>query len=169
MRYMLLDDADQATLLERLSAMPAFLDDAFSGLSITDALVEGADGFSPVEQCWHLADLERDGYSVRIRRLLNEVEPVLPDFDGARVARERNYRSLSLANGLAAFRLARAENLAALRALSSSEWERRGTQEGVGSVGLCDIPLMMAEHDAAHRAEIEEWTSGQRAKGKGQK
>ena len=157
MRYMLLTRADQDTLLERLSTMPAFLADAFSGLSATDALIEGADGFSPVEQCWHLADLERDGYAVRIQRLLSEIEPALPDFDGERVARERNYKSLSLAEGLAAFRRVRAENLAALRALSVTEWERRGTQEGVGRVGLCNIPLMMAEHDAAHRAEIDAW------------
>jgi hypothetical protein len=156
-------------LLERLGAMPVFLDNAFGGLSTADALIQGADGFSPVEQCWHLADLERDGYAVRIRRLLNEVEPELPDFDGERVARERNYKSLPLADGLNAFRRARAENLAALGRLTTSEWERRGTQEGVGRVGLCDIPLMMAEHDAAHRAEIEEWTSGQRSKGKGQR
>ena len=81
MRYMLLNDVEQATLLQRLSAMPTFLDDAFGGLSTTDALVEGTDGFSPVEQCWHLADLERDGYAVRIRRLLNETEPALPDFE----------------------------------------------------------------------------------------
>jgi hypothetical protein len=156
---MLLTRPEQDSLIGRLSAMPTFLDEAFSQLSLADALVEGADGFSPVEQCWHLADLERDGYAVRIRRLLHEVEPALPDFDGARVAQERNYKSLSLADGLQAFRRARAENLAALRALTSSQWERVGTQEGVGRVGLCDIPLMMAEHDAAHRAEIDEWQS----------
>jgi hypothetical protein len=157
MQYTLMTRADQDTLLERLSAMPTFLDDAFSGLTATEALIAGADGFTPVEQCWHLADLERDGYAVRIRRLLNEVEPALSDFDGERIARERNYKSLSLADGLEAFRRARAENLAALRALTPSEWERRGTQEGVGRVGLCDIPLMMTEHDAAHRAEIDAW------------
>jgi hypothetical protein len=169
MRYMLLPRADQEALLAGLSAMPTFLDAAFGGLSAADAKVEGADGFSPVEQCWHLADLERDGYAVRIRRLLSEAEPALPDFDGERVAQERNYKSLSLADGLESFRRTRAENLAALRALTESEWERRGTQEGVGRVGLCDIPLMMAEHDAAHRAEIDEWMSGQGSKGKGQR
>jgi hypothetical protein len=169
---MLLPRADQEALLNGLSAMPTFLDEAYGGLSAVHARVAGADGFSPVEQCWHLADLEREGYAVRIRRLLDEVEPALPDFDGERVAQERDYKSLSLADGLEAFRRARAENLAALRGLSVSEWERRGTQEGVGRVGLCDIPLMMAEHDAAHRAEIETWHEGikrQRAKVKGQR
>jgi DinB superfamily len=154
--------ADQETLLQQLGAMPNALDEAFGRLSPTDARIEGADGFSPVEQCWHLADLERDGYGVRIRRLLTEDEPVLPDFDGERVARERDYKSLSLSDGLAAFRLARAENLAALRRASDREWERRGTQDGVGPVGLCDVPAMMAEHDAAHRAEIEAWVKARR-------
>lgn len=163
MRYMLLTRADQETLLQQLGAMPNVLDAAFGGLSATDARIEGADGFSPVEQCWHLADLERDGYGVRIRRLLTEDEPVLPDFDGERVARERDYKSLSISEGLAAFRLARAENLTALRRVSDDEWERRGTQDGVGRVGLCDVPAMMAEHDAAHRKEIETWVRDQRA------
>ena len=157
MRYMLLTRESQDALIESLSAMPDVLDEAFARLSTTDARIAGADGFSPVEQCWHLADLEREGYGVRIRRLLTEDEPALPDFDGERVARERDYKSLSLIEGLAAFRQARTDNLAALRRLSDREWERRGTQEGVGRIGLCDVPAMMAEHDAAHRAEIDAW------------
>jgi hypothetical protein len=62
---MRLTRTDQQTLLEQLSAMPAFLDKAFGGLSTAEAKTQGADGFSPVEQCWHLADLERDDYAVR--------------------------------------------------------------------------------------------------------
>ena len=164
MRYMRMTQESQDTLLEHLSAMPGLLAKAFEGLSADDARVEGADGFSPVEQCWHLADLERDGYGLRIRRLLAEDEPALADFDGERVARERNYKALSLREGIESFRQARADNLAALRQLSVLEWERRGTQEGVGPIGLCDVPAMMAEHDAAHRAEIEAWVRGGRTK-----
>lgn len=162
MRYMLMTREDQNTLLENLSAMPAMLAGAFHGLSPDEARMEDADGVSPVEQCWHLADLERDGYAVRITRLLTEDEPMLPDFDGARIARERDYKSRSMSEGIAAFREARAANVAALRRLSEREWERRGTQEGVGRVGLCDVPAMMAEHDAAHRAEIEAWVKARR-------
>jgi hypothetical protein len=159
---MLLTRESQDTLLADLRTMPEMLAEAFGGLSAADALIEGADGFTPVEQCWHLADLEREGYGVRIRRLLAEDEPVLPDFDGERVARERHYKSLSLGEGLAAFRQARAENIAALRRLSDREWERRGTQEGVGRIGLCDVPAMMAEHDEAHRKEIDGWVRARR-------
>jgi len=107
-----------------------------------------------VEQAWHLADLEREGYASRIRRLLEETQPQLPDFDGARIARERDYRSLSLAEGMARFAASRAANLAALRLVPETAWQRSGVQEGVGALVLADLPRMMAEHDRGHRQEI---------------
>jgi len=149
---------DRELLLERLAAMPRFLEAAFAGLASAEAARRLADGeFAPVEQAWHLADLEREGYAVRIRRLLEESAPHLPDFDGLRIAAERNYRALDLREGLAAFRVARATNVAALRAVPDSSWTRAGTQEGVGPVSLCDLPALMDEHDASHREEIEAW------------
>lgn len=145
-------------LLSELASMPDFLEKSFSGLSTKDAATPGRDdSFSPVEQCWHLADLEREAYSVRIRRLLSEASPRLPDFDGARIARERDYKSLSLMDGIESFRRARAANLAVLRGISSEDWQRGGEQDGAGPVMLCDIPGMMAEHDAVHRSQIEAW------------
>ena len=155
---MLRNDA-QAQLFRELEAMPDFLAATFSGLTPEEALIPGPQGaFSPVEHCWHLADLECFGYGVRIGRLRGELEPHLPDFDGARVAREREYRKLSLAEGIEAFRRARLSNLEALRALEPGDWLRTGSQEGVGRVALCDLPSMMAEHDASHRSEIQEWS-----------
>lgn len=115
-----------------------------------------AGAFSFVEHVWHLADLESDGFGVRIRRLLAEDDPVLPDFDGARAARERDYRSRGVAEGLAAFARARAANVALLGALTDAQRERRGIQEGAGRVALADLPARMLEHDASHRKEIEE-------------
>ena len=145
-------------MFEQLAAMPEVLERAFADLAADARTRPGADGaFSPVEHCWHLADLEREGYALRIRRLLAEDEPQLSDFDGARIAAERNYRQLSLAEGLAAFRTARRDNLAVLRALTTTQWYRSGTQEGVGRITLADIPRMMVEHDASHRVEIEAW------------
>ena len=158
MRYTRMTLPDQDTLLGQLDAMPDFLATTIGGLSPADASIPGPEGaFSPVEHCWHLADLERDGFAVRIGRLLAEEDPVLPDFDGARVAAEREYRKLSLAEGISAFAEARRANLTALRSIAARDWQRSGSQEGVGRVALCDIPAMMAEHDAGHRQEIEAW------------
>jgi len=157
---------DQATLLSHLAAMSEILEAAFGGLSPAQARTGGPAGcFSPVEQCWHLADLERDGFATRIRRLIAEEGPVLADFDGDRVAEERQYETLSLAAGLQSFREARLANLILLRSLGPDSWSRAGTQEGVGAVALCDLPAMMAEHDASHRGEIEAWMRTQRRSG----
>ena len=156
MRYLLSSPPARETALRLLADMPGFLAARFLGLPPDAAVRPGPGGsFSPVEQCWHLADLERRGFAVRIRRLLAEENPELPDFDGARAAEEGNYRSRSVAEGIAAFRACREENIAALRAVPEKAWLRGGTQEGVGPVTLCDIPAMMAEHDAGHRGEIE--------------
>lgn len=138
--------------------MPEFLASTFGNLSPDDARLSGPGGaFSPVEHCWHLADLEREGFAERIRRLRAEVNPVLPDFDGARIAEERAYKTRSLSEGIESFREARLRNLQTLRSITSEEWLRSGNQDGMGVVMLCDLPTMMEAHDAAHRSEIDAW------------
>ncbi len=158
MEYMKLATSDQRALLAELAAMPRYLGELFAGLPPRQAVQPGpGDLFSPVEQVWHLADLEREGFGVRIDRLLNEQEPQLPDFDGTAVAMARHYRALSLADGLRAFEEARRENLAKLQRVPESAWERSGTQQGVGKVSLCDMPTFLLQHDAAHKDEIRRW------------
>jgi DinB superfamily len=158
MKYMKLNMAQREELLSSLNALPEYLREIFAGLPPEQARTPGpGETFSPVEQVWHLADLEREGFGVRIQRLLSESEPHLPDFDGAKIAAERSYRSLSLEEGIIAFTEARRQNIAALPATDSPLWSRSGTQEGVGTVSLCDIPNFMLQHDSAHKAEIEAW------------
>ena len=158
MQYMALKPAQRAALLGTLEDMPQYLARELLGLAPELTHQQGPDGaFSPVEQVWHLADLEREGFGWRIDTLLSEREPQLPDFDGAAVAAARDYRARSLTAGLAGFRAARQRNLATLRAIASPDWRRSGQQEGVGRVSLCDMPSFMSQHDAAHRAEIAAW------------
>jgi hypothetical protein len=158
MHYMALPLAQRKALLETLEQMPQYLEQQFRSLTAEMIRQQGADGsFSPVEQVWHLADLEREGFGLRIERLLSETEPQLPDFDGAAIAVTRRYRSLSLTAGLAAFRQARQQNLARLRTIATDAWTRSGQQQGVGRVSLCDLPGFMSQHDAAHRGEISAW------------
>jgi hypothetical protein len=145
-----------------LEAMPHDLRAAAGRISAETARTPPAEGgFSLVEQAWHLADLEREGYGERIRRLRSEADPELPDFDGGRIAAERNYRARSLAEGIAAFDAARTANLALLRSAPAPDWDRSGRQEGVGRVTLRDVPRMMHEHDDSHRAEIAALLAGQ--------
>jgi hypothetical protein len=159
MQYMNLTQVERQELMESLAAMKTFLRKAFDSLTPEEARMPGPAGsFSPVEQVWHLADLEREGFGLRISRLKSEVHPRLPDFDGTKVAQERNYRSLSLDAGLRTFEAAREANIGTLQALSPDGWTRGGTQDGVGAVSLCDMPAFMHQHDEAHMAEIEQWS-----------
>ena len=144
-----------AGLLASLERTPLLVFDAFTG--VADAVLRRrlpSGGFALVEQIWHLADLEREGYGVRIRRILCEDEPYLADFDGDRVARERDYKRLDLAAGLEAFAIARGRNVRKLRSIHNSDWKRRGHQDNFGTISLEDVPRMMAEHDRAHTSEV---------------
>ena len=158
MQYMKLTPVERQEALRTLASMKDFLDASFASLTREETRTPGPEGsFSPVEQVWHLADLEREGFSERIRRLQAEEGPSLPDFDGARIAAERSYRSLSFEEGLRAFEAARLANIALFLTLAPEAWTRSGTQDGVGAVRLCDMPELMRQHDEAHRAEIREW------------
>lgn len=143
------------TLFLTLESTPALLARAASGLSPAQTRRSPKNGgFSFIEHVWHLADLEREGYGVRIRRILTEEDPTLLNFDGERAARERVYVNRDLAEGLTAFARARQANLAYLRGVSAEDWKRRGDQESVGRVALSDVPRMMTEHDRGHTAEL---------------
>ena len=146
---------DLESLLLTLESTPALLVRAAEGLTDEQARQSPpGGGFSFIENVWHLADLEREGYGVRIRRILSEEEPYLSDFDGDRIARERGYKNLDLAEGLAAFAIARNRNVLKLRSIHNSDWNRRGHQDNFGTIRLEDVPRMMAEHDRAHTSEV---------------
>jgi len=146
---------DLETLLLTLESTPALLARAADAICPSEASRKPADGgFSFVENVWHLADLEREAYGVRIQRIVSEDEPLLSNFDGDRIARERRYQDRDVAAGLAAFRSARRRNLEALRHRAASDWKRSAVQDGVGTLTLADLPRMMAEHDRSHTAEV---------------
>lgn len=163
MQFLRMSGQERGGMMRSLEEMPRRLRGAFTALDRKDAAMPGPEGsFSPVEQVWHLADLEREGFGFRIRALLSEENPFLPDFDGTAVAQARNYRARSLEDGLEAFAVARQQNVEVLRAVAMSSWSRSGQQEGIGKVMLCDIPGFMLQHDLAHETEIADWARARR-------
>jgi DinB family protein len=147
-------DSPLPELLVRLGVMPALLRDVAAALAGATDRRPAAGGFAFVEHAWHLSDLEREGYGVRISRLLTETAPVLPDFDGDRIAREREYLQGDATLALQVFVRARAWNIERLAALDAAALSRRGTQDGVGELTLARVPRMMAAHDAGHVEEL---------------
>ncbi len=144
-------------VFSQLETTPRLLNSVFSELPADSVGAHGSKGgFSAVEHAWHMADLESEGYGLRISRLLSETEPHLPDFEGDRIARERRYHQKSLHEGLNRFESARTQNLAQLRRVTEPQWRHSGTQEGVGRLSLSDLPKMMIEHDRSHLRELVE-------------
>ena len=114
------------------------------------------DEFSVVEQVCHLRDLEREGYSARIRKILAENQPQLPDFDGSRIAKERTYNNQDFESAFREFALAREENVRVMKTLSPDQLNRSGVLEGVGIITLERLFQLMREHDQSHRKELND-------------
>ncbi|MBK7643721.1 MAG: DinB family protein [Planctomycetes bacterium] len=142
--------------LKQLEEFPRFLTGALDQLGDPGARARpDPESWSLCEELWHLADLEREGYLVRIERLLAEDAPRLEDFDGDAVAAARDYNAKDPYLGLQRFRAARSTALARLRALDEGQRHRSGVQEGHGALVLGDLSRLMCEHDAQHRRSIE--------------
>lgn len=144
-----------AEAIELLQAMPAFLEAAVDGASAQRLRMRpGPDDFSLLEQACHLRDLEREGYLVRVRRMLAEKRPQLASFDGAAVARERDYLSQDARIAAQEFSVARRELYGLLAPLTGDDMRREAIFEG-RPIRLGDLLGMIVEHDRGHRAEIE--------------
>ncbi|HEY6967073.1 MAG TPA: DinB family protein [Burkholderiales bacterium] len=145
-----------AESIERLEAMPEFLDTAVEVVSQQDLRWRPSPGqFSLVEHACHLRDLEREGYLVRVRRMIEEKMPALEPFDGTAVARERDYLSQDARLAAQQFAAARREVTGLLAPLTPADLARAATFEGK-RVTFGELVAMMVEHDREHREEIED-------------
>ena len=149
-----------AEAIERLDSMPEFLDAALEEAG-DDRLAArpSAEEFCLLEHACHLRDLEREGYLVRLRRMLTEESPALQGFDGATIARERDYLRQDARRAAQEFATARRELVGLMAPLTERDLGREGSFMGK-PVCLGDVIAMMVEHDAGHRAEIEQLLAG---------
>ena len=141
--------------IERLGAMPAFLEAALEAASADELAFRPGEGeFSLTEQACHLRDLEREGYLARVRAILAEDTPSLADFDGTAVARERDYAAQNARAAARDFAAARRELAALLATLGPAELRRTARFDG-RAITLEQLVAMILEHDRGHREEIE--------------
>lgn len=144
-------------LLGKLAETPTRIQSLVNDISDEQLRRRPSEGeFSFVENVCHLRDIEVEGYATRLNLVLREDRPSLPDIDGGRLAVERAYNEQDVQEALRAFSLARTKNLSALSNLGPEELRREGRLEGVGSVKLEELMVMMRDHDASHLKEIEQ-------------
>ena len=113
---------------------------------------------SPVEQAWHVRDIEIDGYRERFLRTLHEAHPLLPDLDGEALARERQYAERDPLQALREFRAAREENVALLQSIHPDAFDRTAVFEGI-PVTLRTLVHTLCSHDLQHLAGLQ-WLLG---------
>ena len=142
-------------LVQFLEQTPARITQLIEGLSDSELRWRNSElEFSALENICHLRDLETQGYLPRIKRMLDETDPALADFDGARAAAESNYNREQPDLAFAEFLLARKRNVQKLRSLSEEQLRREGSLEGVGRVTLKRLAEMMHEHDEGHLEDM---------------
>lgn len=142
-------------LLQFLDCAPLRISELIKGLSDSELHWRNSESeFSAVENICHLRDLETRGYATRITRMLDEVDPALADFDGARVAAESNYNEEQLDVAFQSFLLTRKQSTAKLRSLTEEQLLRAGKLEGVGRITLKRLAEMMSEHDEGHIEDL---------------
>jgi len=120
---------------------------------------KNGDFFSIRESVAHLRDIDSLGYEQRLRLIVSEEHPTLPDVDGSRIAVERAYATLPLEPELAELERSRAASVALLRTLDESALDRTAELETVGRVTLRDLLERWITHDSEHLAEMRELLS----------
>lgn len=151
----------QDALLAALARFPTELRAHLDTLPATHARFRPAswDGipsehFDPLEQLWHLRDIERDGYHVRFRRTLAEQAPLLADIDSYALAASRGERGPA-EQALAEFEAARAETVALLASLEEGQLARPATFDGFGPVTVRGLMHLLSSHDHQHLAGLQ--------------
>jgi hypothetical protein len=144
-------------LVDRLAAMPRLVQACAERLPRAEWTRQPSPGvFSLVEHCCHLRDLEEEGYTLRLRRMLRENAPILEDFDGGAVAGGRAYPAQDLTKAAQAFAEARSRNLLILAGLDKDALARTAHFGEHGTITVIRLAELMAEHDAGHQAELED-------------
>ena len=117
--------------------------------------------FTPIEQVCHVRDIEIDGYHERLRRTLEEMDPLLASLDGELLARERRYSNADSALVFAQFRAARTKTVALISKLTPVQLMRTAEFEG-HQVTLRGLAHNLCSHDQQHLAGIQ-WLLGRMA------
>jgi len=107
----------------------------------------------------HLADSETTAY-VRLRRLIAEDNPVLPDYDEEAFARRLHY-DRAIEPSIDVLRAVRTASLQLLESLTPAEWDRSGTHSVAGPYSVDDWLRTYAGHSHDHADQIRRARRGE--------
>ena len=141
--------------INKLSEMPIILENLINDKKTDIRYKPTPDYLSVLETVCHLRDIENEGFNVRIYKLINEDNSLLPDIDGAKLVIERNYNEDNIDSALSLFKEARNNSVNMLKNISMDKLDNEATLENVGIISLAKLLTKMIEHDNSHLDELE--------------
>ncbi len=145
------------SIIEQLAAAPDLIEAAVRDFAPSlvnwtppDWEAAPAEHFSALGNVCHLRDIERDGYHVRLHRVIAEHKPDLASVDGYALAKERHYERDQLDRALGEFRAARRETIERVRKWSTSDFDRLATFAEYGTLSARGLLQLLSSHDLQH-------------------
>ncbi len=147
-------DDDHADLIRRLSGTPGWLH---------NAVAAGPIGRSDdARREWGIRDIvghvrAADAIlSTRVFQVLVREGLQLPGFDERRWGELYAAAAVPLDDQVTHFAMRRAELAAVLRSLTPEQWLRSGEHEEAGMLTVADLCRRIVEHEAEHRAQLDQ-------------
>jgi hypothetical protein len=139
--------------LERYATGAADVDDAIAGITDAELDLRPSSGeWTAREIVHHLADSESMAY-IRLRRLIEEDEPLIAGYDEPEWARRLHYER-PIEPSLAVLRAVRTASHQLLTTLTPHEWARTGRHSESGAYGVERWLAIYAEHSHEHADQI---------------
>ena len=153
-----MDQRDKDRLLWNLKSLPNELEDLLKDLD------EETVRWRPIPNKWsikeivcHLRDMERLAYLARYRRMLSEENPLMPNVDQDRLARDYDYINQNRRAALEEFKRLRSETIQTLQAAPVEAWHRGGTHESDGPMTVEQLVIRQIKgNDLNHLIQMKD-------------
>jgi hypothetical protein len=144
------------SLINDFAAGPQLLREAVRGMNREQLVARPVPGkWSTLEVVCHIADFEIVGAD-RIKRVIAQNQPTLPDGDEKAFAEALHYHDRELEEELQLIGGIRASTTRILRALKEEDFARIGTHTAAGPLTLQQFVERMAKHIRHHVGFIQE-------------
>ena len=147
-------DRNIAAALDVYAATPATLVALLAGLPETLTSTPADEGWSPHDVVVHLTSLDPFSMVGRVRAIVEQDDPVIPDIDEHAVLEGSGLRGRPLGGVLDQMARQRADALAWLRDLTPQQLARTGRHSTVGPLSAAEIIHDEAWHDLLHIGQI---------------
>ena len=148
------------TALDVYASTPATLRALLDGIA-GDVTSRPADGdWSVHDVVVHLTSLDPFSMVGRVRAILDQDDPVIPDLDEQEVLESSGLQSKPLADVLDQMTQQRGDALVWLRELTPQQLARTGRHSAAGALSAADIIHHKAWHDLLHMRQICSMLSG---------